>query len=68
VVFSKNFETKSPKWRTLKIRYFTASAHRNLKVGVAGTHAIRGIHHLDVKNDVRSLETKFACSKIVIGE
>jgi hypothetical protein len=68
VDFSKNFESKIPKRRSLKIRHLTASAPHNLKVGGPRAHFNSNIHHLDVRNDVRSLETKFACSKIVIGD
>jgi hypothetical protein len=68
VVFSENFETKSPKRQSLKIRYLTAKGPHKPYRGVPQAHTNSTIHHLDVKNDVRSLETKFACSKIVIGE
>jgi hypothetical protein len=63
-----NFESERPKRRTLKIRYLTACADRKLRGGVPGAHANRGIHQVAVKNAVKALETKFACSKIVIGE
>jgi hypothetical protein len=66
MVFSENLEMKSPKRRSLKIRHLTTSAPHNLKVGGPRAHFNSNIHHLDVKNDVRSLETKFACSRIMI--
>jgi hypothetical protein len=64
----REFRDESPKRRSLKIRHLTANAHHNSNRGGPETHSNRNIHHLDVKNDVRSLETKFTWSKILIGE
>jgi hypothetical protein len=68
LVFAGNLGSKKQNLYSLRIRYVTASAQRNLKGGVLETHVKRNIHHRAVKSAVRSLKVKVAYCMSLIGE
>jgi hypothetical protein len=60
-------DSRNSERTSLRIQYLTSCAAHKPSKGGPGASFNGNIHHLDVKNDVTSLETKFACYKTLIG-
>jgi hypothetical protein len=65
--FPLEIESRKSERYPLGIRDLTSCAAHKPSKGGPGASFNGNIYHLDVKNDVRSLENKFACSKTLIG-